>query len=160
MTLFIALDRPTPPLLNLAGIVSEPIHAIVPCVAMDEMDLQLVPFVPKQNACHGELWRRLAKHKLVSQQLLAHIKAILAGDGPAQLRVKDVHAEVIKRMGVNFDADRNRNMYRFFHKHLARLVWNMTIMKKRRRRRAPERTPLQFTTHADAASESCDRTAG
>ena len=114
MTMFIALDRPTPRLASSAGNASEPIYAIVPFVDMDEMDLPLVPFVPKQRLCLGKLWRRLAKLKLASQQLLAHMKAIMARDGAAELTVKEVHDEVIARMGVNFAADHKRNMYVFF----------------------------------------------
>ena len=56
-----------------------------------------------------------------SRQMQGHMKDILSGEGAVNLRVAAVQAELIKRLGIDFGADKYRNMYLFFHRTLRRL---------------------------------------
>ena len=67
----------------------------------------LVPFVQeKMRKRIGKLWAKLAKLSHRSRQMQGHMKDILSGEGAVDLRVAALQAELIKRLGIDFGADK------------------------------------------------------
>ena len=123
----------------------------------------LVPFVQeKKRKRIGKLWAKLAKLTHRSRQMQGHMKDILSGEGAGNLRIAAVHAELIKRLGIDFGADKYRNMYLFFHRTLRRLALQLAEdarkkAKKRKKAKRKKAPVLMFTANADAESEWRER---
>ena len=122
----------------------------------------LVPFQPKSGKRLIRFWKGLGKRAALSNALVRHLQMICAQDGAAHWSVQQVHDELQRRLGVDFNEIQKRNMHLFFHKKLRRtaqskhLLSKNTVTKKQLKPFAP---PLQFTSSTDAASEKRERIA-
>ena len=138
MEMFIALDQPgsaatTPSPPSGGKTPSDSALALVPYVAPEGRDLPIVPFsAPRLKKRLIKRWRKLWQRNVLSQKLVKHLRNVMATEGVADLTIKEIHFEVIKRIGVNFDTDRKRNMYVFFYKKLQRMLRKMNSDRKKK----------------------------
>ena len=153
MEMFIALDQPcsaatTPSPPSGGKSPSDSGLALVPYVAAEERDLPIVPFsAPRLRKRLIKRWRELWRRTVLSQKLVEHLTNVMAEEGVADWTIKAIHFEVIKRMGMDFDIDRKRNMYVFFFKKLQRMLRKMKKREMQRMLRARRRRKKEDTSN-------------
>ena len=121
----------------------------------------LVPFQPKSGKRLIRFWKGLGKRAALSNALVTHLKMICAQDGAAHWSVQQVHDELQRRLGVDFNEIQKRNMHLFFHKKLRRIARSKHLRSKNTvaQKKLKPLPPLQFTSSTDAASEKRERSA-